>query len=247
MDKSTWLTERADPPDGRWWHYRKQALPLFDQRYFNIDWLRQQNHVIAAAAAGRGNTWFLSIDGYSLVLRQYRRGGLARRLSSDAYWWLGLSRTRAYKELHILQLLESWKLPAPIPFACEVLRVGNLYTASLITYCLPGDTLAVLLESNELTETDWQKLGKSIASFHQRGVYHADLNAHNIVIDAERGVALLDFDRARIKSPARSRWRHANLTRLHRSVEKVVAEGRIQWPAAGWLALQRSYQMAMDA
>ena len=75
--------------------------------------------------------------------------------------------------------------------------------------------------------------------FHDAGVFHADLNARNILL-AGITVYLIDFDRARIGSPSVVNAKR-NLQRLHRSLEKL-------WPDAAeyalndcWLALEAAY------
>jgi 3-deoxy-D-manno-octulosonic acid kinase len=82
------------------------------------------------------------------------------------------------------------------------------------------------------------RLAGSRAAFHREGVHHADLNAHNILI--EQAVAprvyLLDLDRGRIEP--RGSWEQDVLARLRRSLEKIrtqrtdVRFAQEQW---GWL------------
>ena len=53
------------------------------------------------------------------------------------------------------------------------------------------------------------------------GVFHADLNLHNILVHAA-GMVLLDFDRARLYArPLGVRARRRNLARLRRSLAKL--------------------------
>jgi 3-deoxy-D-manno-octulosonic acid kinase len=61
--------------------------------------------------------------------------------------------------------------------------------------------------------------------FHEHGVQHADLNAHNVLLGRDGGVHLLDFDRGRLRE--RGAWEDTVLARLHRSLVKVT-----QGPAA---------------
>jgi 3-deoxy-D-manno-octulosonic acid kinase len=67
-------------------------------------------------------------------------------------------------------------------------------------------------------------------------VFHADLNAHNVLLDAADRVWLVDFDRGELR--ARGAWTHANLARLERSLVKVSA-GRYR--AEHWAALLEGY------
>jgi 3-deoxy-D-manno-octulosonic acid kinase len=80
-----------------------------------------------------------------------------------------------------------------------------------------------------------------IAKFHHAGVDHADLNAHNILLDAAQRVSVIDFDRGRLRTPGS--WRLRNLRRLHRSLLKIargLPPGRIT-PQA-WDALMAGYR-----
>src|SRR5690606_1208472 len=113
-------------------------------------------------------------------LRHYRRGGLIAKLFDDQYLWLGASRTRSFTEWRLLAELYKRELPVPAPVAARYVRSGLVYRADLITEELPpSKTLANLMA--ELDPQAWQAVGKTVARFHAQGVYHADLNAHNIL------------------------------------------------------------------
>lgn len=82
------------------------------------------------------------------------------------------------------------------------------------------------------------RVAAAIAAMHDAGVWHADLNAHNILLDAAGKVWLIDFDRARDHgAPLSPALRVANMQRLRRSLEKVAGEAGI----ALWRALDRAY------
>jgi tRNA A-37 threonylcarbamoyl transferase component Bud32 len=72
-------------------------------------------------------------------------------------------------------------------------------------------------------------LGKTLRLFHAAQVFHADLNAHNILIDANYKAYLIDFDRGTIRTG--ESWKPSNLMRLQRSLHKLTlgsaAEGTI--------------------
>ena len=48
-----------------------------------------------AAPKGRGHAWFVRGDFGAAVLKHYRRGGAAARLSAASYLWLGEARVRS--------------------------------------------------------------------------------------------------------------------------------------------------------
>ena len=185
------------------------------------------------ADAGRGNTVFFTLAEQPLVLRHYYRGGLVRHISRSHYIFCGMRRTRALREFDLLLYLRDLSLPAPQPYACRVKRKALLYQASLVTYRLTGRTLAQRLLADGCLASDsesnarlWHRIGHMIARFHSAGVFHADLNAHNIMIDDDEQMALLDFDRGSLKAltknPAGQGWCLQNMSRLQRSLSKLA-------------------------
>jgi len=196
-------------------------------------------------AGGRSSIALLEHGSKFWVLRHYRRGGLAARLSQDSYPWTGASRTRSFKEWRLLAELRRRGLPVPAPIAARYVRSGLMYRADLITELLPAThTLAALITGHELGETGWRSVGRTIGTFHRQGVHHADLNANNILIGEVDGtVYLLDFDRGRIRR--RGAWEEEVLARLKRSLEKIggqrsnVKFGERQW---AWLLSEAQRQ-----
>lgn len=215
------------------------ARPLRAE-YLNSHSLYLLGVVKGSASAGRGNTTFFQIGDTSLVLRHYYRGGLVRKLCKQHYVYTGLNKTRAFREFDLLVHLQKESLPAPRPYACSVSKQGFLYCASLITHHVPGSTLASKLQSIGKLSDDfardnvlWQLVGQVIAQFHRAGIYHADLNAHNILIhEGEKSgndaVSLIDFDRGRIRSlpasPQSTGWCVDNMRRLERSCNKIALQ-----------------------
>jgi len=176
---------------------------------------------IIGFAEGRGTTFFVQYAGEDYVLRHYRRGGFIARLSTDQYIWTGLRRTRAWREWHLLAQLREMGLPVPQPVAAQVVRNGMTYSADIMTRRIPiTTTLAEELGRQSLSEDTWLELGKLIRRFHNHGVWHADLNANNVLIDSDGRIYLIDFDRGRLRQPAQ-KWQQANLDRLKRSLLKL--------------------------
>ncbi|WP_161815651.1 3-deoxy-D-manno-octulosonic acid kinase [Steroidobacter agaridevorans] len=183
-------------------------------------------NVAAARADSTGIRW---------VLRHYRRGGLIAKLSQDSYLWTGAARTRSFAEWRLLAELRRRGLPVPAPIAALYVRGWVTYRADLITELLPGTrTLADVITGNDLSETGWRAVGKTIAAFHREGVHHADLNANNILLaGSQPEVYVLDFDRGRIEP--RGAWEQAVLARLRRSLDKIKGQradvrfGEQQW------------------
>jgi len=202
---------------------------------------------ILGTATGRGSAWIISARGHAggWVLRHYRRGGLVARLLEDRYLWCGARATRAFRELRLLAELESLSLPAVRPVAARYVRHGALYRADLLTVAVPGVTTLAARLATGLDAGGWHAVGATIRAFHDAGICHADLNAHNILIGAQGEVTLLDFDRGRRRGPGA--WQRANLARLERSLGKLSAGAPDGFPAGQWRSLLAGYATPRSA
>jgi 3-deoxy-D-manno-octulosonic acid kinase len=190
------------------------------------------------APGGRGSAWFVGNDG-QWVLRHYRRGGFAARLSEDRYWWLSEVKVRAFAEWYLHQAMRERGLPVPKPVAAAYRRSGFTYRCDLITERIwHVRSLSAVLAEASLAEAAWRALGGVIAQFHRAGVDHADLNAHNILY-AEKAAtfSVIDFDRGRLRGAGELAylWQLRNLRRLHRSLAKVAPPARFTPREWDWL------------
>lgn len=219
--------------------YDADNVGKIDVTFFEPEAWRRRGALIGEAR-GRGTTWIVRHENQELVLRHYRRGGLFGPWLGDRYLWLGLERTRALREWRLLADLHGRGLPVPRPVAARVQRSGLCYRADLVTARLDGTrSLAQTLADTPLSEERWRAVGRCLRRFHDAGVYHADLNAHNVLFGAG-DVYLLDFDRGRLR-PAGG-WCPANLARLRRSLDKLAgADRRFRFDEQGWDALLAGY------
>ncbi len=193
-------------------------------------------------SGGRGTTLFVSCEGQSWVLRHYYRGGKMARIARDGFAWFGAERTRSFAEWRLLARLREANLPAPRPVAARYVRTGLIYRADLITVRIPGVVpLSTRLARAALSEKVWGRVGECVGRFHAARVFHADLTAHNLQIDGDDEVFLLDFDRGRVMSGGGA-WQRRNLERLHRSLTKISSNGGIRFGATEWGALLAGYQ-----
>lgn len=174
-----------------------------------------------AAATGRGAAWFVNTPSGPAVLRLYRRGGMAARFSEKTYLYTGEDSVRSFAEFRLTELLYHEGFPVPRPLAAAYERKSRTYQAALLTARVPDtETLATRLKNGpRVPESAWDALGEILGRLHARGVYHADLNAHNILIDAHDAITIIDFDRGRLRSG--DGWRQRNIQRLERSLRKL--------------------------
>ena len=192
------------------------STALFEAAYWRA------RHLVVGEAPGRGSSLFLQArDDEQWVLRPYQRGGLIAKLSQQRYVWLGVERTRAFREVRLTAALYEQGLPVPRPVACCVTRFGMTYEAALLTVRIPGArALASLLTNGEADEALLKRVGAMIKRFHQAGLDHVDLNARNILVDEAGKPWLIDLDRCRLRPPGK--WQASNLQRLERSVVKFA-------------------------
>jgi 3-deoxy-D-manno-octulosonic acid kinase len=200
---------------------------------------------IVGEARGRGTAWFLFVQNRSWVLRHYRRGGLVSRLLRDQYLWQGEETTRPFAEWQLTYHLHRAGLPVPAPIAARYRKLGFSYRGDIITERLPDvGSLAQALAGGPLSLLTWIAIGRCLRRFHELGVCHADLNAHNILIGndvpADR-VFLIDFDRGSLRKPGF--WKDDNLVRLRRSLEKISwGLPRERFTEDDWHGLLDGYQ-----
>ncbi|HXQ64838.1 MAG TPA: 3-deoxy-D-manno-octulosonic acid kinase [Steroidobacteraceae bacterium] len=202
---------------------------------------------IDGTARGRGSVWFVAARGGTggWVLRRYRRGGLVARLVEDVYVWRGEAATRPFRELSLLAELEQRQLPAVRPVAARYLRTGWGYRADLLTVAIPGARSLAALLAEDLALGVWREVGRTIRVLHAAGVCHADLNAHNVLIDGAGLVTLVDFDRGSLR--AAGTWERRNLARLTRSLAKLSAGEPRRFTHAQAAALLEGYEAARSA
>lgn len=223
--------------------YDADSIGQLSDDFFTPAWWEAQGQLIDSAP-GRGTTVFVRHQGTTLALRHYHRGGLPARFVRDRYLWLGLEKTRPWREWHLLLELYRRGLPVPKPVAARVVRGGITYRADIVTEVVEAEPLANWLAKKRLSSASLEGLGACLRRFHEAGVYHADLNACNILLDDEGKVTLIDFDRGELRTPAVS-WQQANLARLRRSLEKFRRqEKQFAFDDEDWKSLLRGYDEA---
>lgn len=230
-------------------HQEGQCHILYDaaivgqvtSEWFSADYWQQQQAIVGQAQ-GRGTTWFIRQPQGDWVLRQYHRGGMIAPLLGDRYLWTGLDNTRAWREWQLLAHMRKFDLPVPAPIAVQVCRQGVFYRAAILTGRIAASqSLAQVLQQQALPATSWQAIGQCIRRIHQAGVYHADLNAHNILLNADGQVFVIDFDRGCLRDYSGD-WQESNLLRLQRSLLKSTKlYSNFYFNQTAWQLLINSY------
>ncbi len=182
-------------------------------------------------AGNRGGAFRVELDALPpLFVRRYLRGGMIRFLVSELY--AGVN-PRPLRELAVTAQARQRGLPVVQPMGAIVEAAGPwLYRGWFLTGALEGVTLWNLLLGGKDRAARRQALllaRASIDRLHQGGLYHADLNFHNLLLCTgaqPRRVIVLDLDKARLYPgslpPAR---RRANFDRLRRSASRLAAAG----------------------
>ncbi|MFT3792417.1 MAG: 3-deoxy-D-manno-octulosonic acid kinase [Rudaea sp.] len=219
----------------------------FDPRWFEADFWRLQGRA-TEAPGGRGGIVFAHTPCGDWALRHYRRGGFAARVLGDRYLWSGAGNTRSFAEFRLLHDLGERGFDVSRPVAARYRRSGAHYRADLITQFIPdAATLTWRMQHGGIDAATLARAGEAIARLHAAGVYHADLNAHNVLVDAHK-VWLIDFDRGELRAPRRA-WQRANLLRLKRSLVKIGAarDGEGAFERDVWRPLMDAYENRLHA
>jgi 3-deoxy-D-manno-octulosonic acid kinase len=229
--------------------YNANAVDDFSPEMLNSQYWQNKN-AITGSAQGRGTTWFVQYDSVNStsksnqqwVLRHYFRGGLIGKMINDKYFFTGQEKTRAAQEYTLLNILQSLTLPAPKPIAFRVTKNGPFYQADLLSSRIENaQDLVAILSKEELAENVWREVGKVIRRFHDAGIYHHDLNIHNILLDDNNNVWLIDFDRGDQRAVSQA-WQQANISRLLRSFEKEKTKLPVfYWTKEHWNMLLEGY------
>jgi 3-deoxy-D-manno-octulosonic acid kinase len=221
--------------------------PQVGSAWFDPDYWRERS-ALRTQIGGRGGVAIIDTPAGECVLRHYRRGGMVAALMGDRYLWTGADNTRSFAEFRLLQAMAKLGLPVPPVVAARYQRAGLHYRADLITRRIADvQTLAECLPTGRLDAELAQEVGSLVARFHREGIWHADLNAHNVLV-APAALYLIDFDRGRMRAPGAG-WRMANLQRLRRSLFKLgaAADGEEAFDQKIWTPLMYGYERTLSA
>lgn len=221
MKKVTTLKPRAEIEI---W-YDGEYFDDFSDDYFTADYWRGKDK-IKGSATGRSTAWFIAAGEQGMLLRHYYRGGLVGKINKDRFAREAIAKSRAMAEFELLIRLRECQLPVPKPLAARYEKAPVWgYRADILVEIIPqAEDLFKLLGQRHLTTQEWRQVGSVIRLFHATGVYHSDLNCHNIMLDADGKVWLVDFDKCDFREAGE--WQQANMARLLRSLHKEAAKAK---------------------
>ncbi|HET8817712.1 MAG TPA: 3-deoxy-D-manno-octulosonic acid kinase, partial [Pseudidiomarina sp.] len=214
---------------------------------FTPDYWRSRK-AIRGAATGRSTAFFIETDLHQLLLRHYYRGGLVGKVNKDRFKREPVEQSRAMAEFSLLLKLRELGLPVPNPVAAHFQQASIWgYRADILVEVIPeSEDLFKRLQQAPVSADRWQAIGGTIKQFHAADVYHSDLNCHNILVDKEQTIWLVDFDKCGFKE--KGDWQQANLQRLLRSLLKEQKKAAEQTTAfyfdeeRDWPQLLAGYQ-----
>ncbi len=216
--------------------YDDSILSESPEQCCDPEYWQQQNKVIGSAQ-GRGTTWFVALDKMDAALRHYRRGGLFGKLVKDHYLFTGWEKTRSYQEFQLLNTLIEAGVNVPKPIAAKAVKRTFCYQADLLSQRISNaKDLVSILQEKPLPKETYQKIGNEIRKMHAAQVNHTDLNIHNILIDDNDKVWIIDFDKCYQQKD--DDWKKSNWDRLKRSFIKEVGKRNIHWNEEEWTNLE---------
>ena len=128
----------------------------------------------------------------------------------------------------------------PVPIAARAYRKGLTYQADLLSEKITdASDLVSILQKGPIATMMYEKIGAEIRKMHDAQVNHTDLNIHNILIDVDENIWIIDFDKCAIEDGGI--WKEKNIERLHRSFVKEQGKRGINWSSEEFDALRSGY------
>ncbi|HYK65404.1 MAG TPA: lipopolysaccharide kinase InaA family protein [Patescibacteria group bacterium] len=192
--------------------------------------MQRLNELRAATEPGEGNRQsgfrIMLDDGVELFARRCRRGGMVASLLGDVY--VGIT-PRPLDELGVTLDAMRRGIPVAEPMGAMVEWIGPaLYRGFFLTRAVRGMTLWEFVRTDDdatVRRHVLEQARASIATMHDKGLFHADLNLHNLIVTRVGEsfvVMIIDLDKARLfEHPLSPAMRHNNIARLMRSAHKL--------------------------
>lgn len=222
--------------------YDKELISESVESCFDVKYWHSQDRVIGSAQ-GRGTTWFVEMTTLPAALRHYYRGGLFGKLIKDHYWFCGWSNTRSFQEFNLLHELHKLGVHVPRPIAARSVKRMFCYKADILTEKINNARdLVDILQVSTLASDIYLQIGMEVRKLHDANVNHTDLNIHNILLDVNNKVWIIDFDKCYKNDSLNKTWKKSNLERLERSFHKELKKSNIFWKEdSDWAAFKAGY------
>ena len=150
-----------------------------------------------------------------LVLRPYRRGGFLRHFNERTY----RTHLRFAAEYAVHRGIWDSGFPTVEPFGYAWRPCGLGVEGVLFTRLAEGEPWP---RRWDLSADRSMDIGRAIAALCEWGLWSPDLNATNVLLPAQGGLLLLDWDQARFELPGTNLWPRYR-ARLERSLRKLGA------------------------
>ncbi|MGA9723234.1 MAG: lipopolysaccharide kinase InaA family protein [Candidatus Binatus sp.] len=202
--------------------------------------IRQLAELTSSSEVGAGNresAFRIDLGGVELYARRGRRGGMIGSILSDVY--VGMA-PRPLTELSLTIEAMRRGIPVAEPMGAIVEWIGPaLYRGVFLTRAIRGMTLWEFVKTDDDPTVRSHVLAQARAAIdvmHDKGLFHADLNLHNLLVTRARDsftVVIIDLDKARLfDAPLSPSMRRANAARLIRSARKLDPSGQFLDAAA---------------
>jgi len=156
-----------------------------------------------------------------VFVRQATRGGLIGALLGGLY--AGVDRP--LRELRAATVARTAGVSVPEPLAVLVTRVGGLFCRFTVIAREVEDAQDLLTLASAPSGARKREMLDRVADemrrLHESGVYHADLTMKNILMSGQ-SVYIIDLDKAMLAKRRDERLDVMNLSRLNRSVVKLL-------------------------
>lgn len=88
----------------------------------------------------------------------------------------------------------------PVPVAARTHRSGIWWAKYdiLVSYIENSSNLVNILKQRTLSSNEIAEIAKSVIQLAVNGVYHSDLNIHNLLIDDQGRIWIIDFDKSKL-------------------------------------------------
>ncbi len=212
---------------------------------FDVDAYRKANKVLKVFR-GRGETYLVADkEDRHFIIRHYWRGGFIGKYLKDRFLSVFGDANRAEQEFNILTVMLKIGLPVPKPVVSRMVKNSIYCRNDIIVQEIQGarSLFDALRDrgTEDFKETDGLtrhitiedeeviKIGQCIGMMLASGVYHSDLNIHNILIDGAKNPWIIDFDKCSLCTITPRRYKKI-VDRLVRSIdkEKMLHKG-LKW------------------